>query len=93
MWKKRKTKHHRKALANGGSDSWDNISMVTEQKHRAFHLCFANFTPEQLAFELNRVWIDTDYVMIAVNRHKGVTVEQLLGLGNEVYRNEKTANR
>ena len=54
------TKHHRKMRCRGGDDSNDNISMVEEQHHRAFHLLFGNGTPEQIAKKLNDIWLPKD---------------------------------
>lgn len=78
MHVKKKTNHHRKPVSLGGSSHKSNISRVTLQKHQCFHLLFANMTPEQIADELNRIWIDPAYRMVAVNRQVGLTVGQML---------------
>lgn len=66
---KRKTKHHRKPQAQGGGDEDSNISFVRENKHRAWHLLFSgDMTPEDIAREINEVWLDPDFKLVVVRR-------------------------
>lgn len=76
--KRRKTKHHRKCVKNGGQNDPRNISLIPSKHHEAYHLIFGHMTPEKLASELNRKYIDPDYRMVAVHRERGLTVEQVL---------------
>ena len=66
MGKHSMTKHHRCTISHGGSNDPENISYVQEQAHRAFHLLFADMSPEDVARELNKVWISKNWVMVAV---------------------------
>jgi hypothetical protein len=42
--------------------------MVSDSKHRAYHTLFRNWSPYQIARELNVTWIDPDYMLVAVRR-------------------------
>ena len=53
--------HHRKPRSLGGLYSPRNISRVSAKKHAAYHLLFANSTPQQIAQILNETWVDPDY--------------------------------
>ncbi len=68
---------------NGGTDEPRNISLIPCKHHEAYHLIFGHMTPEKLANELNRKWIDPDYRMVAVHRERGLTVEQVLSFKEE----------
>jgi len=57
--------HHRKCRSRGGSNSIDNISIVRDDLHRAYHLLFKNMTPDEIAQTLNETWIDKDWILIA----------------------------
>jgi len=63
MAKEKYTRHHRKCKSHGGSDLPNNISMVTEKRHEAWHTLFENKTTEQIVQELNDVWINPEYVV------------------------------
>ena len=62
------TVHHRKPKALGGTDDESNLSILTLIKHRSYHHCFGVMTPEEIARELSDVYIDPEYVLIAVKR-------------------------
>jgi len=64
----RGNKHHRKPRSLGGTDEARNISVVCRDKHAAFHLLFKNHPPERIAMIINNVWLDPDYVFIAVKK-------------------------
>jgi hypothetical protein len=56
--------HHRRPRSKNGTNEPRNISNVSDKKHRAFHLIFSNWTPYQIAHELNTTWIDPDFEFI-----------------------------
>ena len=64
-------KHHRRPKSLGGTASDANISIVPIILHEAYNALFGgNATPQQVASILTKVWIDPDYVMVAVPREK-----------------------
>ena len=63
--------HHRKCRSNGGKTIKENLSDVSQVKHRAWHTLFENMTPEEIAEEINRVWIDPNYHFVCVKHEKG----------------------
>lgn len=60
------TKHHRKPRCKGGGDNKENISLVPDNKHCAFHLLFDEGSPEKVADRCNKYWIDPAYELVAV---------------------------
>lgn len=62
------TKHHRKCRSNGGKSNKRNISYLEHEIHQAWHLIFANRTPEEIADILTRRFIDPDYFIVAIKR-------------------------
>ena len=58
------TRHHRKCKANGGTDDDRNICLIPRKFHEAYHLLFANKTPEGVCDILNEYFIDPDYVLV-----------------------------
>jgi hypothetical protein len=60
------SRHHRRCRANNGGDDSSNISIVRDNKHRAFHLLFGSMTPQQIAEELNRTWIESSVRLVVV---------------------------
>jgi hypothetical protein len=72
---KRTNKHHRKSRSrtggipfNGEIQGIPNVEMVDYKKHQSFHHLFQDTHPNAIAFELNRWWVDPEYVMVAVPR-------------------------
>jgi hypothetical protein len=65
MQKKCCSTHHRKPRSIGGKNDPRNVILLPFAKHEAWHLLFANFTPEQIAEEINRLYLDPDYELIA----------------------------
>lgn len=59
----RLSEHHRKPSSLGGGGE-ENIQIMTEVKHRAWHSLFENMTPEEIANEINRYYLDLDYCMV-----------------------------
>jgi len=66
-----KTKHHKRPRSLGGTSERRNISELPKSRHYAWHVLFSNFTPERIAQEINRRYLDPDYEMIV--RYKGVS--------------------
>lgn len=68
--KNQKTKHHRKAVSQGGDSSDKNISIVPRNKHEAWHLLFNEGNPEYVRDTINEIWIDPDYYLELCYRKK-----------------------
>jgi hypothetical protein len=62
------SRHHRKSRSHGGANTSANISIVPDHKHRAYHTLFADKTPQEVADILTDVWIDPDFIMIAISK-------------------------
>ena len=60
--------HHRKCRSNGGGNEKRNISSVTNQQHRAWHLLFQNKEAPEIAKLINEVWLDPDVEFIVKRR-------------------------
>ena len=65
---KRTNRHHLKSRSRGGSNQSDNIRVVNERQHTAFHMLFPNTHPEEIVKILNDTWIDPDYHMFVVEK-------------------------
>lgn len=63
---KKLTRHHRRCKSNGGTNEASNISMVTEEQHRAYHLLFKNHPPQVVASILTHTWIDSRFKLVCV---------------------------
>lgn len=75
MSKKRKSprrmeRHHRLPRSRGGRSSPDNIVVVDRDDHRAWHRLVGNMDAEEVASMLTDTWIDPDYYLVAIPRHK-----------------------
>jgi hypothetical protein len=46
----------------------ENISVVPANKHRAWHMLWADKHPEEIAEIINAVWLDPAYKFICVRR-------------------------
>lgn len=64
------TKHHRKPKSLGGTNAKENISVVPDHHHRAWHLLFRQGDPEYVAMVINRTWIDPEYKIVVVKKGK-----------------------
>lgn len=53
--------HHRRPKSLGGPDSSRNTIKVNRKDHMAWHRLFRNLSPEDIAEEINLVWLDPDY--------------------------------
>jgi len=73
-----KSRHHRKPRSLGGDNKNENIIIVSQELHRAWHLLFQNLTPEQICTVINTMWLDPDYYFICKKRsdiHKDSQIE------------------
>jgi len=57
-------RHHRKARSLGGTNHPDNISVVPERKHAAYHLLFNEGNIAHVVKVLNSTWIDPEYELV-----------------------------
>lgn len=64
--RKERDRHHRKPRSIGGTNDHENISIVPRNKHEAWHLLFANCTPDQIAEIISQFWLDPAYCLVAV---------------------------
>lgn len=67
--------HHRKPrslFAPGDRSVNDprNLSSVPRHKHEAWHLLFANYEPWIIVQIINESWLDSDFYMVAMPKHK-----------------------
>ena len=55
-------KHHRRPVSHGGTKAKicgvDNLSVVPANRHLAYHILFNNMYPDEIAKELNRLYIN-----------------------------------
>lgn len=64
------TRHHRKSKSRGGNSKPENISVVPDHRHKAWHVLFADKHPEHIAEIINAIWLDPAYKFICVRRQK-----------------------
>lgn len=64
----RPTRHHRKLKCHGGGDEPDNISILPDKIHTAWHVVMGSRTPEQIAQIINKWFIPKDWELIAKKR-------------------------
>lgn len=74
-------KHHRRARRYGGTDIWPlrNVVAVCIKQHVAFHVLFENPTPTEIAEELNKTWLDPDWIMIPIQKESFAAVARAIG--------------
>lgn len=65
-------RHHRLPKSLGGPDVPENISIVSLNKHRAYHALFQNGNPYHVASILNQTWISPDYILVVRRRDEGL---------------------
>ena len=66
--------HHRQAFCQGGSNDLKNLSYVNFKKHRAYHQLFGVMLPYEVAFELNKLWLPLDQVLLPIPTDRVVEV-------------------
>ena len=50
--KKNLTRHHIIPSSRFGSNCKENIAMISDKKHKAYHIMFSNMTPDEIIHEL-----------------------------------------
>ncbi|MBI1998913.1 MAG: HNH endonuclease [Parcubacteria group bacterium] len=68
MARSKRTKHHRRPKSTGGTNSFENISMVTDKEHRAYHILFRDMGPQTIARILSKKWIDPEWCLVACKK-------------------------
>lgn len=63
-------RHHRLPRSRSGGNDASNISLVERKLHVAWHLLVGNMNAQEVARMLSDTWIDADYYLVAVPRHK-----------------------
>jgi hypothetical protein len=58
------SRHHRVPKSAKGTDHPRNISIVTQSKHRAYHVLFGTMNPKEIADYLTDVWIDPNVELL-----------------------------
>jgi hypothetical protein len=71
---KKQTLHHRKPRSLGGRRTRNNLILLPEDKHLAWHVLFVNYPPDQIAAEINAKYIDPDFEFIV--RRKGAKMDE-----------------
>ena len=57
------TKHHVLCSSRGGTNTYENIKMLPDNIHEAFHHLFANLTPEEIIVYLTQEFFNNkEYV-------------------------------
>lgn len=72
---RRTNKHHRLSRSRTGGKPFDgniknipNVIRVDYKKHQAFHQLFTDTHPMSIAKELNDIWLDPEWQLVAVKR-------------------------
>ena len=60
----RYTTHHRKPRSIGGTSDPRNLVRISEKKHAAWHLLFRNLEPDEIAYQINRFYLDPDFEFV-----------------------------
>lgn len=58
------TRHHRRPKSQGLNNEPENISYIKLKHHKAWHLIFADMTPEEIAEEINKKYLDPAFRMV-----------------------------
>jgi hypothetical protein len=64
----KRSRHHRRPVSLGGSDSKRNVSNVSVKQHQSWHNIFGNRRPEDIAALINAVWLDPSYQFVCIDR-------------------------
>lgn len=62
------TRHHRKPRKLGGKSDKKNISLITREKHDAWHLLVNHQDIHEIARILTETYIDPDYVLVPIKK-------------------------
>ena len=57
-------RHHRLARSRGGSTNNHNCVRVDSKRHYYWHALFGNMTGEEIALEINKLWLDPNYKVV-----------------------------
>jgi hypothetical protein len=63
-----KSQHHRKPKSLGGKSNPENVIWLEDKKHLAWHTLFSNMTPYEIATEINKFYLDPDYVFVHLKK-------------------------
>lgn len=65
-------RHHRLPRSRGGTDTYpeNNVILVQQNMHRAWHLLVGNMEAPEIADMLNDNWIDPSYYLVAIPRKR-----------------------
>ena len=68
--RRKMTKHHRMPQSHGGTDTYpkDNVSMLRNDRHQAWHNLFSNFSAERICWLINNYYLDPRYEFQLVRR-------------------------
>lgn len=77
---KRLTRHHRLPSSKGGRSTEDNISMVPDNAHKAWHGFATNYDALNIAKIINKCFIDPAYKFICVRTEDAECVIQFYNL-------------
>lgn len=77
------TKHHRRPKSKGGKGTVDNISMVPNKLHEAYHTLFCNYSVQRQCQILNDHFIDPDYYVVPVPKEFLDTIFKILSKGRK----------
>jgi len=66
--------HHRWPQCQGGTDDPGNLSYVNFKKHQAYHQLFGVMSVYEVAFELNKLWLPLDQVLLPIPTDRVVEV-------------------
>lgn len=58
------TQHHRKPRSKGGLTTPRNISIISQKRHRAWHILFSNWEPSEIAQAINVLYLDPDWEFV-----------------------------
>jgi hypothetical protein len=58
------TTHHRKPKSLGGNREPKNITRLPHKIHQAWHLLFSALSPDRIAEEINKKYLDPDYEFV-----------------------------
>jgi hypothetical protein len=72
------SRHHLRCRSNGGDNSDSNISIVSQNAHRAWHLLFSNMLPPTICHIINDKWLDRRWKLICVDIRHAEKVEKFL---------------
>ena len=70
--------HHRWPQCQGGTDDPGNLSYVNFKKHQAYHQLFGVMSVYEVAFELNKLWLPLNQILLPIPTDRVVEVLDVL---------------